>query len=224
MRWPKVAAKGRISLAEGLMAVTPVLVTSKRGAPDPKVLRQAMRRWAFNPPRRDTPMPADIEAALHWLARSSVPIAALQEASTVGRALDACGRKLNGSAAAPEYYRRRRRTFYAALKYAVREHHLSANPLDGIERPGMEGSRSFQRRRSAPSRQPGPDGEADRRHRDHRPNPGTTTKGAVRVHVLRHAPSLGGCISPAGRVHAARRRMGATGVQRDQLGGGERLD
>jgi len=110
-RWPKVAAKGRISLVEGLMAVTPVLVTSKRGAPDPDVLRQAMRRWAFNPPRRDLPMPADIEAALRWLARSSVPVSALQEASTVSRALDACGRKLDGSAAAPEYYRRRRRTF-----------------------------------------------------------------------------------------------------------------
>jgi len=51
----------------------------------------------------------------------------------VSRALDACGRKLDGSAAAPEYYRRRRRAFYTALKYAVRERHLSANPLDGAE-------------------------------------------------------------------------------------------
>jgi hypothetical protein len=134
-RWPKTAAKGRISLVEGLMAVTPVLVTSKRGAPDPDALRQAMRRWAFNPPRRDLPMPADIEAALRWLSRSSVPLSALQEASMVSRALDACGSKLDGSAAAPEYYRRRRRIFYAALKYAVREHHLSANPLDGAEDP-----------------------------------------------------------------------------------------
>src|SRR6185437_10799520 len=62
-RWPKLAAKGRVSLVEGLMAVTPVLVTSRRGAPDPDVLRLAMRRWAFNPPRRDTPMPAEVEAA-----------------------------------------------------------------------------------------------------------------------------------------------------------------
>jgi integrase len=134
-RWPKVAAKGRISLVEGLMAVTPVLVTSQRGAPDAEVLRQAMRRWAFNPPRRAAPMPDEIEAALRWLARSSVPMSALQEASAVSRALDACGRKLDGSAAAPEYYRRRRRVFYAALKYAVRERHLSANPLDGAEDP-----------------------------------------------------------------------------------------
>jgi integrase len=135
VRWPKMAAKGRISLVEGLMAVTPVLVTNQRGAPDAEILRQAMRRWAFNPPRRGAPMPAEIEAALRWLARSSVPVSALQEASVVSRALDACGRKLDGSAAAPEYYRRRRRIFYAALKYAVREHQLPANPLDGADDP-----------------------------------------------------------------------------------------
>jgi integrase len=151
-RWPKVAAKGRISLVEGLMAVTPVLVASKRGAPDAEVLRQAMRRWAFNPPRRDIPMPAEIEAALRWLARSSVPVSALQEASTVSRALEACGRKLDGSAAAPDYYRRRRRIFYAALKYAVRERQLSANPLDGADDPewkAPEVSDSVDRRRVA---------------------------------------------------------------------------
>lgn len=114
-RWPRLAAKGRISLAEGLMAVTPVLVTSPWGSPDSEVLRQAMWRWAFNPPHRQSEKPAEIEAALSWLARASVPVAELQEASKVSRALDACGHKLDGSAAAPEYYRRRRRTFYGAL-------------------------------------------------------------------------------------------------------------
>jgi integrase len=132
-RWPRHAGKGRVSLAEGLIAVTPVLVKSQRGAPDPAVLRQALRKWAFNPPRRDMPRPAEVDAALRWLARASVPVSALEEASMVSRALDACARKLDGSAAAPEYYRRRRRTFYGALKYAVREKRLSANPLDGAE-------------------------------------------------------------------------------------------
>jgi integrase len=134
-RWPKIAAKGRISLAEGLMAVTPVLVTTARSAPDRELLRQAMRKWAFNPPRRETPKPPDIDGALRWLDRSSLPVSALQEASMIGKALDACGRKLDGSAAAPEYYRRRWRTFYGALKYAVREKYLSANPLDGAKDP-----------------------------------------------------------------------------------------
>ena len=152
MRWPKVAAKGRISVVEGLIAVTPVLVTSHRGAPDAEVLRQAMRRWAFNPPRRSSPMPADIEKALRWLDRSSMPVSALQEARTISQALDACGRKLDGSAAAPEYYRRRRRILYAVLKYAVREGYLSANPLDGTKEPewkAPEVSSAVDRRRVA---------------------------------------------------------------------------
>lgn len=152
VRWPKVAAKGRISLVEGLVAVTPVLVTSHRGAPDAEILRHAMRRWAFNPPRGGSPMPAEIEKALRWLDRSSVPVSALQGARTVTQALDACGRKLDGSAAAPEYYRRRRRIFYASLKYAVREGHLSANPLDGTNEPewkAPEVSSAVDRRRVA---------------------------------------------------------------------------
>ena len=48
----------------------------------------------------DTDRPPEVEAALRWLARASLPISALEEPSTVSRALDACGRKLDGSAAA----------------------------------------------------------------------------------------------------------------------------
>jgi integrase len=134
-RWPKIAAKGRISLVEGLVAVTPVLVTSQRGAPDPDVLRQALRRWAFNPPRRDTAKPVEIEAALAWLTRASRALSELESPSVLAQALDACGQKLNGSNASAEYYRRRRRVLYAALKHAVRYGNLSANPLDGPQQP-----------------------------------------------------------------------------------------
>ena len=135
VRWPKHAAKGRTSLAEGLLTVTPVLVKSQRGAPDAELMRQALRKWAFNPPRRDMPRPPEVDAALRWLARASLPMSALEESAVIARALDACARKLDGSAASPEYYRRRRRVFYSALKYAVREKRLSANPLD---RPGLD--------------------------------------------------------------------------------------
>ena len=76
-------------------------------------------------------MPADIQAALAWLTRISLPLAALDDVGVISRALDACSRKLDGSAASAEYYRRRRRVLYAALKHAVRSGHLSANPLDG---------------------------------------------------------------------------------------------
>lgn len=131
-RWPEHAAKGRVSLAEELTAVTPVLVKNQRGAPDPGVLRQALRKWAFNPPRRGTARPPEADAALRWLAKASVRVSALEEARMVSKALDACSTKLDGSAAAPQYYRRRRRVFYAALKYAVR-------PSASASRPGAKG-------------------------------------------------------------------------------------
>ena len=74
--------------------MTPVLVTNQRGAPDPEILRQAMRSWAFNPPRSEQPRrPADIEAALRWLATGvSVPgVGAAKRPRMVSKALDACG-------------------------------------------------------------------------------------------------------------------------------------
>jgi hypothetical protein len=104
-RWNGLSAKGRISLVEGLMAVTVVLVKSRRGAPEPEVLRRALRRWAFNPPRRDTEMPDDVTAALRWLAKSSMPVTALEEVEPVTKALNACASKLDGETAAAEYYR-----------------------------------------------------------------------------------------------------------------------
>ena len=93
-RWPKHAGKGRVSLVEGLIAVTPVLVKPMRGEPEPKVLREALRRWAFNPPRRGTAQPADIEAALAWLTKASLPLSALESPAVLAGAVDACGRKL----------------------------------------------------------------------------------------------------------------------------------
>jgi integrase len=129
-KWPKLSAKGRSSVVEGLQAVTVVLVKNTRGAPDPAVLRKALRRWAFNPLHRDEPMPSEVEKALRWAAKVSVPVSALEESNVITKALDACAKNLDGKQSAPEYYRRRRRTLYGALKYAVREKHLSANPLD----------------------------------------------------------------------------------------------
>ncbi|MGH3504075.1 MAG: hypothetical protein ACRDQA_24735 [Nocardioidaceae bacterium] len=115
-----------------MTAVTLALVKTHRGAPDRARLRRALRKWAFNPPHRNDDQPKEITSSLQWLRGTSVPISALEEASVLTRALDACATKLDGSSAAPEYYRRRRRVFYNALKYAVREKRLSANPLDDL--------------------------------------------------------------------------------------------
>jgi hypothetical protein len=62
---------------ETLTAVTPVLVKNDHGAPDPAILRTALRRWAFDLAHRDDTMPPDIRAALSWIRRASLPITAL---------------------------------------------------------------------------------------------------------------------------------------------------
>jgi integrase len=63
---------------------------------------------------------------------------ALEARVVLARALEACGQKLDGSAASAEDYRRRRRVLYAVLKHAMLHGHLSANPLDGPQQAGWK--------------------------------------------------------------------------------------
>lgn len=130
-KWPRAAAKTRASMLEGLTAVTTVLVRDVRGAPEPEVLRRALRRWAFNVNRRDTDQPDEIKLALDWIDKASIPVSALQDPVVVTKALNACASQLNGQPAAPEYYRRRRRVLYNALGFAVDHKRLATNPLKG---------------------------------------------------------------------------------------------
>jgi hypothetical protein len=64
-------------------------------SPDPVVLRNALRRWAFVPDRGDE-MPPEVRAALAWLRRRSLPITALQDDKILRRVLDALAQKLDG--------------------------------------------------------------------------------------------------------------------------------
>ena len=59
---------GRLSLAEGLIAVTVALVKPGKGAPDPALLRRALRKWAFNTVHREDLKPDAEAAALRWIA------------------------------------------------------------------------------------------------------------------------------------------------------------
>ncbi|MEV4161423.1 tyrosine-type recombinase/integrase [Nonomuraea dietziae] len=128
-KWPKAAANSRRSIVEGMVTVTPVLVRDRRGAPDLKTLRSALR-WALIPSRHEDQAPEEVTVALTWLRKASLPITALSEHSTVSKALNACATRLDGTAAAPEYYRRLRRVFYNSLRHAVISGRLRENPLD----------------------------------------------------------------------------------------------
>jgi integrase len=132
-KWGSLAPVSRRSVAEALVAVTIALTGKEPGAPEGKVLRQALFAWAFNPATRGASPPPEIAAALDWTERASLPVAELEDTATVRLALAACARTLTEKAAAGSTQRRKRSVFYNALGYAVEQGHLSSNPVDRIQ-------------------------------------------------------------------------------------------
>jgi hypothetical protein len=132
-KWPNLAPVSRRSVAEALVTVTIALSAKEPGAPQGKVLRQALFGWAFNPATRETSPPEKITAALGWAERASLPVAELEDTATVRLALGACAKTLTGKAAAGSTQRRKRSVFYNALGYAVELGHLASNPVDRIQ-------------------------------------------------------------------------------------------
>ncbi|MEV4887873.1 site-specific integrase [Nonomuraea sp. NPDC055795] len=129
MKWGKASPNSRRSIIETMLAVSPVLVLDKRGAPAVPTLRAALR-WAFIPSRDEKQAPEELQTALAWLRRNSIAITELTARRTLDRALMACSTKLDGGQAAPEYHRRMRRVFYNSLRFAVARERLRDNPLD----------------------------------------------------------------------------------------------
>lgn len=142
MKWPRAAAKHRAGIAEALATVTPVLVASRKGAPDKDVLRSALRTWAFQIGRADgglaarkdiEPVPEAEAAALAWIAKNSLKLMDLPHSEKLRAALTALSLKLDGTAAADNTFRRKRTTFNNALRYAVERDLLTVNPLARID-------------------------------------------------------------------------------------------
>lgn len=137
MKWPHLAPKSRISIADALATVTPALVTTTRGMPDQQILRAALYGWAFNKETRATTEPdPDTAAAIAWVRANSLKVAALDEkerrSELIRRALDILAVTMDGSPAAATVVARKRAAFYAALGYAVELDILPANPLDKV--------------------------------------------------------------------------------------------
>jgi hypothetical protein len=91
-KWAALAPVSRRSVAEALVTVTIALTAREPGTPEPKVLRQALFGWAFNPATREQAPPPEIAAALDWAERASLPVAGLEDTATVRLALATCAR------------------------------------------------------------------------------------------------------------------------------------
>ncbi|HUL24696.1 MAG TPA: hypothetical protein VLW44_02860 [Streptosporangiaceae bacterium] len=69
MKWPHLAAHSRASMAEALTTVTTLLTKTASRRPPARVLRAALYRYAFNPPRRSrAPEPATADVLIGWSA------------------------------------------------------------------------------------------------------------------------------------------------------------
>jgi integrase len=133
MKWTGLAAKSRCSTAEALTTVTLALTATRASCPDAYTMRRALRGWAFNFSERDRNVPPEIELALEWIQRNSLPLARLTDREIVRRALDACARKLDGSTAAATTTLRKRAVLYNALGHAVERDLLAHNPVDRLQ-------------------------------------------------------------------------------------------
>jgi hypothetical protein len=133
MKWPQLAAKSRRSTVEALATITPALITNISGAPENKLLRRALYRWAFNPNTWDRKVPPEEAAALAWIARASLPVARLRDTDYVRAGLNACARRTDGKPAAATVVQRKRAVFYNALGYAVERELLEYNPIDKVQ-------------------------------------------------------------------------------------------
>jgi integrase len=145
-KWVNLAPVSRRSVAEALVTVTVALSAKEPGAPEPRVLRQALFAWAFNPATRDTTPPPHIATALDWAERASPPVTDLEDTATVRLALGASAATLAGKPAAGSTQRRKRSVFYNALGYAVELGRLGSNPVDRIQWTAPAVAQSVDRR------------------------------------------------------------------------------
>ena len=92
MKWPHLAAKSRISVADALATITPALVTTTRGMPEQKTLRAALYGWAFNKESRAYEPDPETAKAIAWIRSHCLSVAALDEkdrrSELIRRALD----------------------------------------------------------------------------------------------------------------------------------------
>ncbi|WAL76381.1 site-specific integrase [Kitasatospora sp. YST-16] len=132
-RWTGAPAKTRTTWADALATVTFELVKSKAGMPDKRFVRRALYSWAFNVNQWSEEPPAEVERALAWVAKNSLPVSAFEEPKTVRRLLDALAVKLDGKPAAPTVRLRKRRILNHIFGYAVEEGLLVANPLPLVQ-------------------------------------------------------------------------------------------
>lgn len=129
-KWRNASPGHRRNAAEALATITLVLLKDARGKPCTTELRRAVLR-GLNPNTRQQRRAED--HADSWLRANTRPVGDLQDETLVHEVINAIGRNLDGSNAAPSTYRRKRMTLTNALDYAVARNLLPENPLPKLK-------------------------------------------------------------------------------------------
>ncbi|MGW7336637.1 tyrosine-type recombinase/integrase [Streptomyces sp. NPDC054808] len=131
--WPGRAAKTRDEVSDALTTVTVAMLWDLPGRPNGKLLRRALRQWAFVVPGPGQgEMPAEDRLVLQWVAKASRPLLDLHDPVLARDVLESLRRKLDGGEAAVETMRRKRKVLVHALHYAVERGELGSHPLNRV--------------------------------------------------------------------------------------------
>ncbi|MFF7094724.1 tyrosine-type recombinase/integrase [Streptomyces rubradiris] len=133
MRWPQIAAKSRDETNDALCAITLAMLRDARGRPDERLLRRALRNWAFVVPQPDQRrVPGEVQLALRWVAASSRPLTDLLDPAVMRAVLEALRLKQDGTVAAAETQRHKHKVLVNAVHYAIEQRDLPTDPVAPI--------------------------------------------------------------------------------------------
>jgi integrase len=138
MKWPDVAATTRRTHAEAMTAATMLLFASTRGMPELRLMRTALRVWAFNTVKRvDPDMPDEIRSTLAWVRRNSRPVSVLADPEVLRPTISGIGQKIDGDPLAASVAARRRKIFSTSLEYGVERKLLASNPIRSLKKTNV---------------------------------------------------------------------------------------
>ncbi|WP_202805937.1 tyrosine-type recombinase/integrase [Actinopolymorpha alba] len=147
LKWRDAAATYRRSIAEALTTATVAMLPPDIGKPfTDKAIRLALRSWAFNCGRRNVAPPPRTGQVLDWIARNTLPVADLEDLTTIRCVLDALASRLDGTAAAATVFNRKRMVLSNALDYAVELELLNENLVGKVKRNAPKARTTVDRR------------------------------------------------------------------------------
>ncbi|GLU46317.1 site-specific integrase [Nocardiopsis ansamitocini] len=137
--WSGVSAGHRLDRAKYLAKASMAMLDERApGRPGDQVLRAALRNWWLNKTHRERESPAEVEAALEWLERHTLPVKRLEDPVVARRVLTLATSKFDesgGGSLGAKAATKSKRILSHCLDFAVERGHLAANPVSYHRNP-----------------------------------------------------------------------------------------